>query len=216
MSFEHRLGTGIALIALVGCSSMDVLTKKQTETEGRLEQILQSSTTQRAQTVELSRELQDLKHEITALQHEPGGHSPEAIQLIDPVPAEKDSESSVQAAYMKAFGLFSSNRYDEAVTAFSQFIAAYPESEYAENAHYWIGECHYTRHDYLKALEAFNMVLIHYPQGKKVPDAMLKAAFSQLGLNDRDNGRAMLRKLVESYPKSAAAAKARERLNLQQ
>jgi tol-pal system protein YbgF len=92
-------------------------------------------------------------------------------------------------------------------------MAAYPASEYAANAQYWIGECLYTQKEYQKALSAFNAVLSQYPKGKKVPDAMLKVAFSQLSLNDPASAKATMLKLIETYPKSPAAAKAKERLN---
>jgi tol-pal system protein YbgF len=118
-----------------------------------------------------------------------------------------------QEAYMKAFGIFSANRHQEAISAFSEFIAAYPNSEYAANAQYWIGECHYSQKDYQKALDAFNIVLSKYPKGKKVPDAMLKVAFSQLSLSDQASARVTMQKLIDTYPRSPAAAKAKERLN---
>jgi TolA-binding protein len=44
---------------------------------------------------------------------------------------------------------------------------------------------------------------------------MLKVAFSQMSLNDQPSARATLHKLIDTYPKSPAAAKARERLNRQ-
>ncbi|GAM09766.1 putative protein in oprL 3'region [Geobacter sp. OR-1] len=228
-------GLLLAIALLSGCSSMDVLTKKQMETEGRLEQVLQAGAAQRTQLSELSRELQELskkvsdqeatlaaqksetealKSQLAALQKsEPVAQTRSTIEVVGAEPARADSESQQQEAYMKAFGIFSANRYDEAISAFTDFIAAYPNSEYAANAQYWIGECHYSRKDYRSALAAFNTVPLKFPKGKKVPDAMLKIAFSQLSLNDQPAARATMQKLVEAFPKSPAAAKARERLN---
>jgi len=124
-----------------------------------------------------------------------------------------DGASAEQDAYMKAFGLFSSNNYDGAVAAFEAFIKAHPASEYAGNAQYWIGECYYTQRDYKRSLEAFNKVIENYPHGKKVPDALLKVAYSLISLDDHQKARTVLEMLVEKYPKSPAAAKARERLS---
>jgi len=237
MHFPQWVCAGLAGLLLAGCSSTDIITKKQMETEARLEQILQSGSAHGAQLADLSRELVEMKTrlaaqetaingiktELTAIRQPPFAYpaavSPPknsaTIEVVNSEPPRSDHEAKQQEAYMKAFGIFSANRYHEAITAFASFIAAYPESEYAANAQYWIGECHYTQKEYQKALEAFNAVLLRYPKGKKVPDAMLKVAFSQMSLNDQPSARATLQKLIDTYPKSPAAAKARERMNRQ-
>jgi tol-pal system protein YbgF len=135
------------------------------------------------------------------------------IQVVNPEPEKKDRESRDQEAYMKAFGIFSANRYPEAITAFTEFIALFPGSEYAGNAQYWIGECHYTQKEFPMALNAFRTVIDQYPKGKKVPDAMLKVAFSQLNMHEEAAARSTLQKLIDAYPKSPASAKAKERLS---
>jgi len=210
---------------------MDLLAKKQMETEGRLEQILQSTAAQQTRITELSKEVQDLEKKVLGL--EAGSTSlkseiqaiygkvstsqpapaPSTIEVVSSEPAKPDNESVQQEAYMKAFGIFSANRYSEAIEAFTAFIDTYPGSEYAANAQYWIGECFYSQKDYQKALAAFSAVPAKYPKGKKVPDAMLKVSFSQLSLNDHSSAKATMQKLIEAYPKSPAAAKAKERLN---
>jgi tol-pal system protein YbgF len=235
MRIQESLGVILAMTLLSGCSSMDVLTKKQMETEGRLEQILQANAAQRTQLADLSKELQGLSQkvadheaffasqraEIEAVKSQlaakqkiaPNTEAAATIEVVSAEPAKTDTESQQQEAYMKAFGIFSANRYSEAISAFTAFIAAYPNSEYAANAQYWIGECHYSQKEYQKALAAFNAVLTNYPKGKKAPDAMLKVAFSQLSLNDTAAAKGTMRQLIETYPKSPAAAKAKERLN---
>lgn len=237
MNFKIGMMLALMIASLSGCGTLDVLSKKQMETEGRLEQVLQSSAEQRALIAELSRELQAvgqkvssletgsdlLRNELEAMRErlsvsavnpDPQLNTKSSIEVVNmEQPAKKDSESIQQEAYMKAFGIFSSNRYPEAITAFSEFIASYPGSDYAGNAQYWIGECHYSRKDYKNALEAFNTVLTKYPKGKKAPDAMLKVAFSQLSLNNPAAAKSTMHKLIEAHPKSPAAAKARERLN---
>lgn len=237
----HRLcHTGIALgcLLVAGCSSIDVIAKKQMETESRLEQLLQTSSSQGRQMNEVSRELQELKTRITdqdkaitalratqesmavrqsqqpdTSQSASEEASKATIQVVNPEPEKKDRESRDQEAYMKAFGIFSANRYPEAITAFTDFIGRFPGSEYAGNAQYWIGECHYTQKEFALALKAFQAVVDQYPKGKKVPDAMLKVAFSQISMHEDASARATLQKLIDAYPKSPAAAKAKERLS---
>ena len=241
MHRAHWLCTGIAGLMLTGCSSVDVISKKQMETESRLEQLLQSNTATGSQVADLTREVQDMKRvligqaevletlksrqenqqrflETIPTQAAPSAAAPATepsakIEVVNIDSTKTDKENPQQEAYMKAFGIFSADRYPEAITAFTSFIAAYPDSEYAANAQYWIGECHYTQKDYRQALSAFKSVVDQHPKAKKVPDALLKVAFSQLSLNDQDSAKSTMQKLIDRYPKSPAAAKARERLS---
>lgn len=240
MHRAHWLCTGIAGLMLAGCSSVDVISKKQMETESRLEQLLQSSAATGSQVADLTREVQEIKKvvieqaadletlksrqaslqkamEAIPAQSPSSSAAPAAepsakIELVNDA-TKADAENPQQEAYMKAFGIFSADRYPEAITAFTSFIAAYPDSEYAANAQYWIGECHYTQKEYRQALDAFKLVAERHPKAKKVPDALLKVAFSQLSLNEPAAARNTMQKLIDHYPKSPAAAKARERLS---
>jgi tol-pal system protein YbgF len=238
MRLRSLLLTGLIGMVATGCSNNDLIMKKQTEMEARMEQLVQANAGNAAQLSELSttvkelqgqlatntRDLEELKPGFRELKSSlaAAGQRAEAksIQLADSKivvvgkgGAPGEGASTEQDAYMKAFGLFSSNNYDGAITAFEAFIKAHPASEYAGNAQYWIGECYYTQRDYKRSLEAFNKVLENYPHGKKVPDALLKVGYSLISLNDHQKARTVLETLVEKYPKSPAAAKARERLS---
>jgi tol-pal system protein YbgF len=116
---------------------------------------------------------------------------------------------------MKAFGLFSANNYRAAAEAFSSFAVSFPESDYTENARYWLGECYFSEGRFLPAIEAFSTVYSRLNPGKKAPDALLKTGLSWYSLNEAEKGRATMRTLVEKFPGSEAAAKAREYLNRQ-
>ncbi|MCM2359364.1 MAG: tol-pal system protein YbgF [Geobacteraceae bacterium] len=237
MDPKQWLSAVIFCLAAAGCSNNDILVKKQTEMEARLEQLIQGNAGSNASLAEISNELKELRSQVKANatdleQLKPGfrelksameagshrseGHPPPAaarIVVVNKAGAGGEPESAEQDAYMKAFGLFSTNDYGGAIASFDSFIATYPGSEYAGNAQYWIGECHYTQRDYPRALQAFTKVVVSYPNGKKVPDAMLKVGFSLISLNQPEQARTALESLVEKYPKSQAAAKARERLS---
>jgi tol-pal system protein YbgF len=237
-----RLKNGFLAIVLCGmisgCSSSDVIMKKQMETDARLQKLAQENMVLNAQLADLTKEMNDLQAQVKSNSTDLGELKPASSEMADTVesvPAKKepdiisaavprievvnkdtspgDKDSRAQNAYMKAFGLFSANNYPGAIEAFGAFIKTYPDSEYAGNATYWIGECHYTQHDYPKAITAFNKVLTGYPKGSKVPDAMLKIGFSHINMNEPVKARAMLQSLIDKYPNSQAAVKARERLN---
>ncbi|HEX5774153.1 MAG TPA: tol-pal system protein YbgF [Geomobilimonas sp.] len=229
---------GLAFAAS-GCSEYDVILKKQTEMDARLEQLVQGSAAANKRLAELSGEvkdlqaraktqsaeldelktvapqLKDLKSSVETLSpkvNEPPPAATPRIEVVNSDAVPPDTDAAPQEAYMKAFGLFSSNRYNEAIDAFDAFIRNHPTHEYAGNAQYWIGECHYSQRNYPMALEAFEKVVSGYPKGAKVPDAMLKAGYTLISMNETARAKATLKALVEKYPKSPAAAKARERL----
>lgn len=231
--------SAIALgMAISGCSASDVILKKQMEMDARLEQLVQGNAAVNAQLAELagavkevrnqvnsnSADLEELKPAFKEIKdslesasvvngREAASGAVPRIEVVNRDASPGDKDAGVQNAYMKAFGLFSSNNYPGAVEAFAAFIKSYPDSEYAGNAQYWIGECYYTQRSFPQALDAFNKVLTHYPKGKKVPDAMLKIGYSLINMNEPAKAKSALQALLDKYPRSQAAVKARERLN---
>jgi tol-pal system protein YbgF len=115
-------------------------------------------------------------------------------------------------AYQAAFGLLKDGKYPEAITALTQFMSNYPQSNYLDNAQYWLGEAHYFGKEYPVALRDFQAVLSKYPNSAKAPDAMLKLGFTQYELKDYKAARATLTRLTTQYSDSKAATLAQQRL----
>ncbi|MGH7834276.1 MAG: tol-pal system protein YbgF, partial [Candidatus Binatia bacterium] len=93
-----------------------------------------------------------------------------------------------------------------------EFLKNNPNSELADNAQYWIGECHYALKEFDQAILEFDAVRRKYPNGDKVPAALLKQGFAFAELGDRVDARLILQEVIERYPLSAEATKAKERL----
>lgn len=206
--------------------------------EGRLEQVMQGQNSGKSDLAEVSASImtqkelaarqaaaiKELQASHDALQErvriltrrleqlEPPTRQNSPIELVNQENIAEGREESVQAAYMKAFGLFSANSYRAAADAFSDFISSYPESEYAANARFWLGECYYSEGRYKEAIEAFTRVLEMKPSEKRQADSILKIGLSQFAINDPARGAATLKLLREKYPLSEAASKAKERL----
>ncbi len=228
------------LSVLTACAGNDLIVQRQSSIEGRLEQMMQAQNAASNRIAELSAqlaELQDLtrKQKVVDISSEPERAAVQAklgaiinrldrletetpasrAGRIELVNSEADSQSRderVQAAYMQAFGFFSANSYQAAAEAFELFIGTYPESEYTANARYWLGECYFATGSFKKAIEVFAKITeLKYP-GNKAPDAFLKTGLAWYGLNEQVKAEAALRRLIEKYPASEAAGKARERL----
>lgn len=92
-----------------------------------------------------------------------------------------------------------------AMEKFKRFAVLHPAHPYADNAYYWIGECHYDRGHWIQALAAFRTVLKRYPLGNKVPAAMLKIALVLKRQGKAALAKNQLFRLMEVYPMSDAA-----------
>jgi tol-pal system protein YbgF len=119
---------------------------------------------------------------------------------------------AAQALYDRGYTLYHQQRYLDAEASFRRFLQAYPDSDLADNAQYWIGESRYARQDFAGALAAFRETLSRYPEGNKVPDALLKTGQTLESLGDLEGARRSYREVARRFPDTAAAALAAELL----
>ncbi|WP_292037849.1 tol-pal system protein YbgF [Massilia sp. UBA6681] len=119
---------------------------------------------------------------------------------------------SEKSAYDSATAMFQSGDYQGATTALQDFVRRYPDSAYAANAQYWLGNAYYALGDYKKAIAAQEVVTTTYAGSPKAPDAMLNIGSSYALLKDSKNAKKALQQLVSKYPESSAARTAKDRL----
>ncbi len=120
--------------------------------------------------------------------------------------------SDERAAYQKAFDMLKEGRYKMANAAFKDFIDKYPESNYAGNSQYWLGESNYVTRQFDQAMIEFTAVLKKYPSSNKVPDAMLKLGYTYYELGRFAEARQVLNQLRKRDPNSTASRLAGKRL----
>ena len=133
--------------------------------------------------------------------------------LSPPVPQEEPKED-MEGAYQQAYGTFKKGDYPTALKLFETFLRAYPESEYADNARYWIGECYLQQGDYERAILEYEKVIKQYPKGDKVPSALLKQGFAFLNLGDRVDAKLIFQKVIKEYPQSPQAEIAAKKMKV--
>jgi tol-pal system protein YbgF len=215
------------------------MVKRQTESEAKIEHLIQSAkraeqrqnelsglqqshdeqlkglTQQLKQYQESIRELRasqdELKTRVALLAQQA---ATPRVEVVNPeAPSKSARDAGPPADYVKAFGLYSANNFAAAIEAFESFMKQHPQSDYAANALYWIGECHYSLSDMPKAKEAFFKVAGSYPSSPKVPDSLLKLGYTLTAMKEKEKALAIYDSLIKSYPSSPAAAKARERMS---
>lgn len=129
--------------------------------------------------------------------------SPENVAQVSGI-----AQSSKQL-YDNAYHLYQKRQYAESEMAFNAFLEQYPQDVLAPNALYWKGETLYARALYPQAIFAFKDVQTRYPKHPKTADSLLKTAMSYARLGDTENASLHYLVLLEDWPQSSAAQKAR-------
>jgi tol-pal system protein YbgF len=137
----------------------------------------------------------------------PGASSSKTV-----IPVVTTGDKDGQDAYSKAFTLLKEGRYEQSIQAFESFKAGYPDSKYADNAQYWLGEANYVSRDYKKALAAFQQLVAQYPESSKNSGARLKIGYVYFELKNWSAARDALQQVITLYPDTTVAKKANERL----
>jgi len=108
-----------------------------------------------------------------------------------------------------ALGYLREGRYKEAVLHFNEFLIAYPQSGLADNAQFWIGECYRAQQRFEEAIAAYQRVIDDYPEGNKMPRALLHQGFTYLKMDDSGHGKLVFKKLTDELPMTEEAEIAR-------
>jgi len=126
--------------------------------------------------------------------------------------APSSGDAPEKTAYQTAFDLLKGGQYDQAIAGFQKFLVAYPTSQLADNAQYWLGEAYYVNKAFIDAQAAFQRVVDGFPASRKVPDALLKIGYCGYELKQYAAAREALSKVVARYPEAPAARLAQQRL----
>ncbi len=140
---------------------------------------------------------------------EPGDRGKAAGSAAAKDPARRQDK---EVLYSTAYQIFKDGNYDKARTEFRNFLALYPESEYSDNAQFWIGECYFFEKNYEKAILEYEKVAKNFPGGNKVPYALLKQGLSFLKLNDKTSAKLILQQVIKDFPNTNQARIARSKL----
>ncbi|HIJ88104.1 MAG TPA: tol-pal system protein YbgF [Desulfuromonadales bacterium] len=130
------------------------------------------------------------------------------------VPMVKKEEVPLapDALYLKGLDSLKAGEIVAAREQFTKFLEQNPKHELAANGHYWIGETYYSEKNYESAILSYQDVIKNYPGKEKVVAAMLKQAMAFNEIKDSKSAKFVLKKLVEGFPKSEEAKKAKELL----
>ncbi|MCP4989477.1 MAG: tol-pal system protein YbgF [Colwellia sp.] len=116
-------------------------------------------------------------------------------------------------AYDRALNLvLKDKRYQQAILEFKAFNKSFPQSSYAPNAHYWLGQLLFNQGALVEANKEFLIVVEKHKESSKRPDALLKLATVAQKQKLIDEAKVIYQQLLKEYPKSTAAKLAKPRL----
>ena len=135
----------------------------------------------------------------------------DALAAAAPPPAPEtpepaaDPKAAAADAFAKARQLMLSGDYDGAESAFSSYVATYPDTPRTPEARYWWGKTLAVRGDYVKAASAFIGAIRGWPQTAWAPDAVVELARSLVQLKKPTDACGTLAALHRRYPKAPAS-----------
>jgi len=139
---------------------------------------------------------------------------PSTATALDPNMVQNQSADPAMArgAYDRAYTLLTQSQYDQAINAFREYLAVYPNSEDSDNAQYWLGEAYYVLHQFDQAIVEYKLLINNYPQSQKYTIALLKIGYCYQELGQLAQARTTLLDLEQRYPQTTASRLAAEHL----
>ena len=216
---------------------LERMVKSRTEMQHRLQQQLDTlqieidqlrgavevNTNQLEKVLERQRELYlEIDKRVEALkqggytQSNPSSGSGSSTQQPDGASETRSPGASLDEgeAYDNAVNLILKSReYDKAIPAFQAFLDRFPDSEYAPNAHYWLGQLLFNKQQWSDAKAQFDVVVTRFTDSSKRADAMLKIGVIEDRQGNSAQARSQFQKVISEYPESSASRLAKSRLN---
>jgi tol-pal system protein YbgF len=183
----------------------DILTETE-NIEGRLDQLDAQLADMGDRLDRISRRVGAGRGDITPTMTDSAPGPDSGLRPVDTVGVAEDQ------LYNTAYLDFTRGKYDVAISEFRRYLESFSQSDNADNAQYWIGECFYSLGKLDSAEAGFRQVMMAYPRGNKVPAAEYKLGLVYLAQDRKPEAKNQLRKVVKEYPGSNEAKLAQDRL----
>ena len=147
------------------------------------------------------------------------------LQLVKDLQTDHESDTKVivqnqskndlgREEYQLAFELLKDENYETARVSFIKFIRLHPDSDFIDDAKYWLGETYYAQRLFTQALKEFEEVLTEFPNSGKIPEALLKKGFCYFELDKVEKSKQLLKSVVSQYPDSSVSRLAVQKLEM--
>jgi len=133
-------------------------------------------------------------------------------QLSSRKTSTKEPVDQGSADYEKLRAIYDSDNNEEVLAKARQFIQKYPNHPYAYYSKYMMGESMFMLKDFRGAIKVFDQVIAE--NKKKTPDAYYMKGSCYLAMNDTLKAKENFRYVLDNYPQSDVAKKARKKLEV--
>lgn len=142
-----------------------------------------------------------------------GGSGAGGSGSVPTLPVQISDNVSENQAYDRAVRLvLQDRRYDQAIPEFQAFLQAYPNSSYAGNAHYWLGQLFYAQENYDEAVPHFQRVVNDFRDSNKRADCILKLGMIAQARGNAGEARRLFEQVRSEYAGSTEAGMAARQL----
>jgi TolA-binding protein len=139
----------------------------------------------------------------------PAGAAPAAPASLPPLPPG----TSPQKMFDMAQADYYAAQWDLCVRGFEMYLGYFPKSQLADQAQFYIGECHSSQGTWQEAVAAYNQVIATYPRGTSAPDAYYKRGLALEQLGQLDRARESFEGAMKNFPESSAARLAKQAID---
>lgn len=159
--------------------------------------------------------LDDISNAIRTLQSAPPGPpaAPGAVVPGGTVPQQQIPQESADSMWQNAFRDYSTGNSDLAMNEFNNIVKAYPGTDTAANAQYYIGYMYFNAKQYDDAVKAFD-VLLGFSENSKTQDALYYKGVSLLKAEKKTAAAETLKEFLRKYPTSEHASQAKKDLQM--
>ncbi len=130
-----------------------------------------------------------------------------------PAPTEGPASEEL-ALYRDAYAAWRTNDHAACIDRFGRFLQSFASSKYADDAAFWLADCHYRQGDLKTAILRFDEVATRHPESDKAPEALFRQgeALLQMGPQYSKAAQKAFQRVIDNYPDNKRARDAKERL----
>jgi len=192
-----------------GGYAIDELKAEFTRMEGRIEDLERSQKDKDASNKSLSQDREELKKLDARLQlvEQSQANITEELKKLHDAPPLVDSSE----VFAKAKAQYADQDYEGAAESFASYLKI-PRVKKTDEATFLKAECYYKLKQYKKAIVEYSKFPEKFTRSNLMSEALYKIGLSFDALGMRDDAKGFYQEIIEKYPKSPEAKKARKKV----
>lgn len=119
---------------------------------------------------------------------------------------------SPQRMFNTALADFTVGQWSLCIQGFEMYLRSFARTDAADDAQWYIGECHYNDGKFPQAADAYNRVITNFPRGDRVPDAYYKRGVTYTNMKQPDQARESFETVIKLFPDHEMARLAKQQL----